>query len=111
MLTLKSSLSLFSVVDIILGVLYALFFYQEIIYDWRYFNINGPHYYLLAFYSVRILTLPIGIVGLVGVKNQSAKVAGWYHNLTIFELLVFPTLGLLSTLDMCKSWLYREACG
>ena len=69
MLTLKSSLSLFAVVDIILGVLYALFFNQEIIYDWRYFNINGPHYVLLAFYSLRMLSLPIGIVGLVAVKK------------------------------------------
>ena len=69
MLTLKSSLSLFAVVDIILGVLYALFFNQEIINDWRYFNINGPHYVLLAFYSLRMLSLPIGIVGLVAVKK------------------------------------------
>ncbi len=110
MLTLKSSLSLFAVLDIILGVLYALFFYQEIVNDWRFFSINGPHYIMLSFYAARILCLPIGIVGVLAVKNQSAKVASLYHALTLFELAIFPALGIASTFDMCQSWLYREAC-
>ena len=110
MLTLKSSLSLFAVLDIILGVLYALFFYQEIVHDWNYFRINGPHYILLTFYTSRILSIPIGIVGVLAVNNQSAKVASLYHGLTMFELTLFPALGIASTFDMCESWLYREAC-
>ena len=110
MLTLKSSLSLFAVLDIVLGVLYALFFYREIVLEWNFFRINGPHYIMLAFYASRILSLPIGIVGFLAVKNQSAKVASLYHGLTLFELLIFPALGMASTIDMCESWLYREAC-
>jgi len=33
-----------------------------------------------------------------------------YFNLKKFELFLFPALGILSTYDMCQSWLYNETC-
>ena len=109
-LSLKSSLTLFSVIDIFLGVFAAVFLLQEVIWEWEYFNASGPFYFLTTFYFLRVARLFIGIVGLVGVQKQSARLAGIYSRLTLVELAVFPLLGILSSYDMCRSWLYRETC-
>ena len=67
-LTLKSSLTLFSVLDIFLGAFYLLYLIQEVFWEWEYFNANGPHYILLAFYYLRVSSLPVGIVGFLAVS-------------------------------------------
>ena len=66
-LTLKSSLTLFAVIDIFMGVFSAVFLLQEVIWEWDYFNANGPHYFLTLFYFLRVVRLFIGIIGLVAV--------------------------------------------
>ena len=78
-LTLKSSLTLFSVLDIFLGAFYLLYLIQEVIFEWEYFNANGPHYFLLVFLYLRVTSLPIGIVGFISVTNQNQKLAKIYY--------------------------------
>lgn len=68
MLTLKSSLTLFAVVDIFLGAFCLLFLFQEVIWEWEYFNANGPHYFLTLFYYLRVVHLPLGVIGFIGVQ-------------------------------------------
>ena len=109
-LTLKSSLTLISVLDIILGVFYLMYLVQEVFWEWEYFNANGPHYILVAFYYLRVSSLPVGLVGFIAVSKQNALLARGYYTLTMIELAVFPLLGFLSSYDMCQSWLYRETC-
>lgn len=66
-LTLKSSLVIFSVIDIFLGAFYCVFLLQEVIMEWEYFNANGPHLFLTSFYILRVSSLLIGIIGFVAV--------------------------------------------
>jgi hypothetical protein len=68
MLTLKTSMLLFSIVDIILGALYIVYLFHEVIWTWEFFNANGPHYVLTAFFYLRITSLPIGIIGFLAVQ-------------------------------------------
>ena len=107
---MKSSLTLISVLDIILGVFYLMYLVQEVFWEWEYFNANGPHYILVTFYYLRVSSLPVGIVGFIAVSKQNALMAKGYCTLAMIELAVFPLLGFLSSYDMCQSWLYRETC-
>ncbi len=50
-----------------MGVFSAVFLLQEVIWEWDYFNANGPHYFLTLFYFLRVVRLFIGIIGLVAV--------------------------------------------
>lgn len=80
-LTLKSSMKIFTILDVLLGILYLLFLIQEVIFEWRYFNLKGPHYFLTAFYFMRVASLPIGLIGFVAVQRQSIVLAKAYFNL------------------------------
>ena len=33
-----------------------------------------------------------------------------YYHLNLIQLAIFPLLGLLSTYDMCKSYVYYQSC-
>jgi len=65
-ITLKSSMKIFTFIDVLLGVLYFMFLVQEVILEWDYFNVGGPHYFLTMFYFMRVAHLPIGIIGVMG---------------------------------------------
>ncbi len=67
--TLKSSMLLFSYLDIFMGTIYLLYLIQEVIWEWEYFNANGPHYLLTVFYYLRIVSLPLGFLGLIAVQK------------------------------------------
>jgi len=65
-ITLKSSMKIFTFIDILLGVFYLMFLVQEVILEWTYFNVGGPHYFLTLHYFMRVAHLPIGIIGVMG---------------------------------------------
>jgi hypothetical protein len=101
LLALKNTIGIFSVFDIILGVFYCLFLSTEVISDWEFYNINGPHYFLTALYFIRISSLTFGIIGFSSMIKLSAPLAKTYYKTKLFELAVLPALGLLSSYDMC----------
>ncbi|TNV75981.1 hypothetical protein FGO68_gene139 [Halteria grandinella] len=109
-LTLRSSMLIFTVLDIFIGALYTMFLYQEVIVEWDYFNANGPHYLLTSLYYIRVLVLPIGILGFYGVSRQSLPLTRIYFLCILGQFAVLPLLGLLSSYDMCQSWIYHEPC-
>jgi hypothetical protein len=78
--------------------------------EWNYFFLNGPHYFLTVFYFLRVLSLPIGILGFVAVAKQSINLATHYYYATLFEVCVFPMTGFLASYDMCNSYVYYEPC-
>lgn len=106
MITLKNSMVIFTIIDILLGAFYFLFLMEEVIWSWNYFNINGPHYFLTLFYYLRVGTLPIGVIGFIGVVNKNIILAKAYFNLAKTAMILFPTIGALSSFDMCKSYVY-----
>ena len=110
MISLKSSISLLSVFDIILGVFYCLFLAADVIGEWRFFNLNGPHYLLTTYYVIRIASLTFGILGLMSSIKLDVSLAKCYYNTKIYELIVLPTLGLASSYDMCQSYVYNQPC-
>lgn len=103
-------MKLFTLADVFLGVFYFLFLIQEVIFEWAFFNINGPHYFLTAFYFMRCVYLPMGLIGFVGVYRQDILFCRAYYNMVLVQLMIFPVLGLLSTYDMCNSYVYYEPC-
>eukprot|EP00347_Sterkiella_histriomuscorum_P008188 403346044 len=109
-LTLKASMKLFTILDVFLGIFYFMFLVQEVIFEWTYFNVNGPHYFLTAFYFMRVAYLPMGLIGFVGAMKQNIVLSKAYFNLVLVQLLIFPALGLASTYDMCNSYVYYEPC-
>jgi hypothetical protein len=66
-ITLKNSMTILSIIDILLGAFFFVFLIQEVILEWSYFNIHGPFYFLTAFYFMRVTALPIGIIGFIAV--------------------------------------------
>jgi len=109
-ITLKSSVKIFSVIDVILGALYVMFLLQEVIFEWSYFNLNGPHFALTAFYFLRVLSLPSGVIGAFAVNNQSVNLSKIYCYFILFEGVTYSLLGVLSSYDMCHSYVYYEPC-
>ena len=109
-ITLKNSMSIFTIIDILLGAFYLIFLIQEVILEWPIFNINGPHYFLTLFYFMRCTSLPIGIIGFIAVSQRSVLLGKCYFNLKLVELAVFPIIGLFSSYDMCKSYIYTDSC-
>jgi len=109
-ITLKNSMVIFSIIDILLGAFYFMFLLQEVIWSWNYYNINGPYWFLTLFYYLRVATLPIGVIGLIGVVNKNLILAKAYFNLTKTVMILFPTVGLLSSFDMCRSYIYYQTC-
>ena len=109
-ITLKNSMSIFTILDIILGAFYLIFLIREVIIEWSIFNINGPHYFLTVFYFLRVASLPIGIIGFISISQQSILMAKCYFNLKKVELSIFPVIGIISSYDMCKSYIYVETC-
>lgn len=103
-------MKLFTLVDIFMGVFYFMFLVQEVIFEWTYFNLNGPHYFLTAFYFMRVAYLPMGLIGFWGVMKQNIILSKAYFNLVLVQLMIFPALGLVSTYDMCNSYVYYEPC-
>ena len=93
-------MTIFTVIDILLGAFYMLFLLQEVIWEWQFFNANGPHYLLTSFYYLRVSSLPIGVIGFIAVQQQNVVISKAYFNLKKFELGLFPLLGLLSSYDM-----------
>jgi hypothetical protein len=61
-------MTLFTFLDIVMGAFYFLFLLQEVIWEWEFFNANGPHYMLTLFYYIRVSTLPFGIIGFMAVQ-------------------------------------------
>lgn len=110
MITLKSSMVIFTILDILLGAFYFFFLLEDVIWSWKYFNINGPYYFLTLFYYLRVGILPIGIIGFIGVVYKNLIFAKAYFNLTVTIMLMFPVVGLLSSNDMCRSYIYYQSC-
>lgn len=69
MVTLKSSMIILSILDIILGVFYGFVAYWEVINEYRYFYANGPHYILTAYTVLKVLTGAYGLIGFVSVQK------------------------------------------
>ena len=63
-------MKIFTVLDILLGVIYVLFLFSEVLLQWEWFNLGGPHYFLTAFYFMRCASLPIGMIGLYGIMKR-----------------------------------------
>ena len=107
-------MKLFTVADILLGVIYLLFLVNEVILEWNLFNIGGPYYFLTLLYFLRVASLPIGLIGFVAIHKKdlesSVTLAKAYFNLVRVEAFLFPLVGVLSTYDMCRSYLYFENC-
>lgn len=113
-LTLKSSMKMFTVLDILLGVIYIMALLNEVVMDWQWYNLQGPHYFLTLFYLVRCASLPIGFIGFYGVMKRDLEsnilLGKAYFNLIKVQAVLFPTIGLLSTYDMCNSYMYNQPC-
>ena len=109
-IALKNSLAIFSVIDIILGVFYCLYFASEVIGIWDFYNINGPHYILTTFLFLRMVTLPGGVVGLIASMKMDACTGYIYYKIKMAEMAVLPALGLFSAYDMCQSYIYHDPC-
>lgn len=107
LLALKNTVGIFSFLDILFGVFYCLFLATEVIAEWEFFNINGPHYFLTAFYFLRVGSLTYGIIGFASTFSLSAYQGKIYYYTKLFEMAVLPTLGLLSSFDMCESYIYH----
>ena len=103
-------MKIFTIVDILLGLLYLMFLLQEVIFEWQYFNLKGPHYFLTAFYFIRVACLPIGLIGFVAIQRDNIVLTKSYFNLVKVQLFLFPALGLVSTHDMCNSYVYYQPC-
>ncbi len=71
LVTLKSSLIILSILDIILGVFYGFVVYVEIFVEFRYFFANGPHYILTVYSFLRVFTAIFGVIGFVSVQRQN----------------------------------------
>jgi len=110
LISLKSSISLFAVLDIILGVFYCLFLAADVIGEWRFFNLNGPHYFLTTYYFLRIACLSFGVIGLMASLKLSATYAKVYYQMKMYEVIVLPILGMASSYDMCNSYVYNSEC-
>lgn len=113
-LTLKTSMKLFTVCDILLGVIYLLYLVNEVLLEWTMYNIGGPFYFLTLLYFLRVASLPVGLIGFVAVHkkdlDQGVLLAKAYFNLVRVEAFLFPLVGILATYDMCRSYLFFENC-
>ena len=107
---MKNSMTIFSVIDIIMGAMSMILLLQEVLWDWRNFNINGPHYMLTLFYFMRVIGLPIGMIGFIAISNSSLLMAKCYFNMKTVEMALIPFIGILSSGNMCNSYLYTDPC-
>ena len=50
--------------DIVVGVYYILSFMGDVVIEWRYINYFGTSYFLIAYYTLRLPSLMIGVLGI-----------------------------------------------
>jgi hypothetical protein len=109
-MSLKSSIIVLSVLDIFFGFLYCLVLAGDVFAEWRFFNMNGPHYILLGYYIIRTFSFVFGILGLISTKKMDSSHAKLYYRIKIYELIVLPILSLASINDMCQSYVFNRSC-
>ena len=110
LVALKSSITFFAIVDIIMGIFYCLQLAGDVILEWKFFNLNGPHYLLMALYLLRPLCFIYGIIGLIASIKVDAPHAKTYYRMKQAELAVIPLLSIVATIDMCNSYVYGSTC-
>jgi hypothetical protein len=71
----------------------------------------GSHYFITASYISRSYSLLFGIIGLYSTLTLNHKIGRYYLLAKIYEFIFNPLLGVLSTIDMCDSYMYLyESC-
>eukprot|EP00347_Sterkiella_histriomuscorum_P015023 403358599 len=111
LLTLKNAICFFSIIDLLLGLAYIYQFISEVYMVWTYYNINGPHHILTIFYLARMLSLPIGILGLLSLRHKhDTKLVKVYFICKLLEMFLFPAIGFLASYDMCQSYIFFDPC-
>lgn len=78
--------------------------------EWQYYSVDGPLYFLTILQIIKPFALVLGIIGLVAAIQLNPNAAKFYYLTKLTEMIVLPTLGLLSAFDMCNSYMYYQRC-
>lgn len=111
-LALKNSVIVFSIIDIFIGVL-ALLRLIIVTLNGRDYRIFYGYDGFLIFLSMDLwfkpLALIVGISGLVAALRLDLTKARLYYKIKIVEMILLPSIGVLSIIDMNKSYIYHRS--
>ena len=94
--------------DIDMGALYFLFLLQTVIWEWEFFNRNGPQYMLTLYYYIKFSKFPFGIIGFMAIQHDSCDIpklalrpqCGTFSTRTTHHALSYePHTGIIRGLD------------
>ena len=105
-LSLRTTIILLSLFDLLLGLFYIQTFYTEIYSQWKSISSSGYHYFITTLFLIRILAIVFALIGFYASNKMSSSAGKAYYRAKIFEFWIIPLVGLLSIRDMCKNEFY-----
>ena len=64
-LALKNAIAIFSILDIVIGVLASIELFA-LFMEWEYYTMDGTLYFLTTLYIIKPFSIALGMIGLVG---------------------------------------------
>jgi hypothetical protein len=110
-LALKNAIIIFAVIDILIGVFSALQFLNVYLNRHEYFiyhGYDGTLYFLVLNLWAKPIALIFGITGLVAALQLNPNIAKFYYKAKLVEMVAFPLIGMLTTIDMLRSYTYYQ---